>query len=91
MLYEVITLAAGQLIEAEIVESRGYDLVARPLSGAVWANKFINTVRQNFKRKGKGSPRITSYNVCYTKLLRVKPSGDLLNQGTLAAAGMSDQ
>jgi len=27
-------LAAGQLIEAEIVESRGYDLVARPLSGA---------------------------------------------------------
>jgi len=35
----------------------------------VWANKFINTVRQNFKRKGKGSPEYESEDALFNEVI----------------------
>ena len=71
MLYEVITYVAGHrgMVGSAIVEnlkSKGYNNIITRTSSEL--NLINQKEVSDFFEKEK--PRITSYNVCYTKLLR---------------------
>ena len=84
MLYEVITVALAKeygtplyvvserMIRGRLREIRDDFLGRYPNTGALYASKALQTldILRIVASEGVGLDRITSYNVCYTKLLR---------------------
>ena len=71
MLYEVITLVAGAQgprADPRLLPAAG---LPRPLRQRHRLGRGRAAERQEGRGHAVSQPRITSYNVCYTKLLRV--------------------
>ena len=75
MLYEVITLIDSSmlLIFRPLAQQQSSGIMGFGLRGEKVVPNLFGTLTSpgTFGNYGSGSTRITSYNVCYTKLLRI--------------------